>query len=366
MRRTIAIAGGVTLALLIGCAGSPLGESVQQALEPDPQLEESPAFGIDPDASTEDASTAINGDQDTNDSASTPVDADADTDSTAAVPQPGDPDFIGPVRPATDASISDAGGSPPLATVPEELRSYLRDLLALDLLTLDAEGGESARDRDLDWNAPITRRDYARWLFQVHNAFYAQDAGKRIRSGDTADTPAFQDVPATDPDFGAIQGLAEAGIIPSALSGNSTAVSFRPDAPLTRETLVLWKVPLDTRRALPQVDSATVTATWGFQDVTQIEPLALRAIAADYQLGDFANIRRAFGYTTLLQPQKAVTRAEAAAALWRFGTQTEGRTAKEVQQNPVPDSEASRSRPTRTEQNTVAIALGDHHRSQKI
>jgi len=144
------------------------------------------------------------------------------------------------------------------------------------------------------------------------------------------DTPAFTDVPATDPDYAAIQGLAEAGIIPSAFGGNSTAVNFRPDDPLVREDLILWKVPLDTREALPTTTPETVTETWGFQDTTEIEPLALRAIAADYQLGDFSNFRRAFGYTTLFRPDKSVTRAEAAAVLWRFGTQTEGRTAVEV------------------------------------
>ena len=128
-----------------------------------------------------------------------------------------------------------------------------------------------------------------------------------------------------------IQGLAEAGIIPSAFTGNSTAVNFRPDAPLVREDLILWKVPLDTRSALPTTSPEAVTETWGFQDTAQIEPMALRAIAADYQLGDFSNFRRAFGYTTLFRPDKAVTRAEAAATLWRFGNQTEGRTAAEVE-----------------------------------
>jgi hypothetical protein len=181
---------------------------------------------------------------------------------------------------------------------------------------------------------PISRREYARWLFTVNNRFYADTAANRIRPGRQGDTPAFQDVPPTDPDFAAIQGLAEAGIIPSALTGNSTAVTFRPDAPLTRETLALWKVPLDTRTALPPTTPEAVAATWGFQDANQIEPLALRAIAADFQLGDFANLRRAFGYTTLLQPKKAVTRAEAAATLWRFGTQTEGITAADVRDRP--------------------------------
>lgn len=189
---------------------------------------------------------------------------------------------------------------------------------------------EGSLDPEDFFNQPISRRRYAQWLFTLNNRFYADDRAKRLRPGRSSDTPAFQDVPPSDRDFAAIQGLAEAGIIPSTLTGNSTAVNFRPDAPLTRETLVLWKIPLDTRTALPDTTPTAVSETWGFQDVNAVEPLALRAIAADFQLGDFANIRRAFGYTTLLQPSKAVTHAEAAAALWRFGTQTEGITASEV------------------------------------
>jgi hypothetical protein len=148
-------------------------------------------------------------------------------------------------------------------------------------------------------------------------------------------------VPATHPNFGAIQGLAEAGIIPSAKTGNATAVSFRPDAPLTRETLVLWKVPLDSRTALPGATAEAITATWGFQDAAKIEPLALRAVLADNQNGDFANIRRAFGYTTLFQPQKGVTQAEAVAALWRFGNQTEGISAADLLKAPTPSASSS-------------------------
>jgi len=37
-----------------------------------------------------------------------------------------------------------------------------------------------------------------------------------------------------------------------------------------------------------------------------------------------------FGYTTLFQPKKPVTRAEAAASLWYFGFQGDGITAKEI------------------------------------
>jgi hypothetical protein len=181
---------------------------------------------------------------------------------------------------------------------------------------------------------PSPRREYARWLFTVNNRFYADTAANRIRPGRQGDTPAFQDVPPTDPDFAAIQGLAEAGIIPSALTGNSTAVTFRPDAPLTRETLALWKVPLDTRTALPPTMPEAVAATWGFQDANQIEPWPYGRSRRIFNWGILPICDAALGYTTLLQPKKAVTRAEAAATLWRFGTQTEGITAADVRDRP--------------------------------
>jgi hypothetical protein len=237
-----------------------------------------------------------------------------------------------------------------LAEVPEDLRGYVEDWLALGLLDGAAAGsaasgnagtGNAAGSPEFAPNQPITRGEFAQWLLTANNAFYPDAPAKRLRPATGSATPTFQDVPGSHPYFAAIQGLAEAGIIPSAKTGNATAVTFRPDAPLTRETLVLWKVPLDTRAALPTATAEAVTTTWGFQDTAKIEPLALRAVLADHQNGDFANIRRAFGFTTLFQPQKGVTQAEAAAALWRFGTQTEGVSAKDLLDQPAAASPSS-------------------------
>jgi hypothetical protein len=96
--------------------------------------------------------------------------------------------------------------------------------------------------------------------------------------------------------------------------------------------MILWKVPLDTRQALPSASIDAVKETWGFQDIARIEPKALRAVLADFQNGDQSNIRRVFGYTTLFQPKKPVTRAEAATALWYFGISGEGISAQEALQ----------------------------------
>ena len=140
----------------------------------------------------------------------------------------------------------------------------------------------------------------------------------------------FTDVPNTNPDFAYIQGFADAGVIPSALTNDPSATLFRPDAPLTREDLLLWKVPLDQRGALPKASLDNIKETWGFQDAAKINPKAWSALYADFQSGDRANLRRMFGFITIFQPKKPVTRAEAATALWYLGNQTDGISAEEA------------------------------------
>lgn len=239
----------------------------------------------------------------------------------------------------TPESVDSASGAEQNLTnfdnVPPELRQYVEDLATLGVLTSDASStSNKSNDSNTSFaaNKIITRRQYARWLINTNNRIYENLPGKQIRLAAESTQPAFQDVPSSDPDFEAIQGLAEAGLIPSPLSGNSTEVLFRPDAPLTRENLILWKVPLDTRQALPSASLDAVQQTWGFQDAGKIDPKALRAVLADFQNGEQSMIRRVFGYTTLFQPKKPVTQAEAAAALWYFGSQGEGISASDVLQ----------------------------------
>lgn len=212
-----------------------------------------------------------------------------------------------------------------LEKTPEPLVTYVREVAKLGVLSPIEPDSKAFAP-----NEAITRRTFARWLFEANNRFYRDRASQQVRPVSQAQTPAFQDVPPSDPDFAIIQGLAEAGIIPSRLTGDATIAQFRPDAVLTREVLLLWKVPLDTRSNLPSVDVTTVQETWGFQDAGKIDPKALGAIVADFSKGEQSNIRRLYGYTQLLQPEKPVTRAEAAAALWSFGTQGETVTAKEL------------------------------------
>ncbi|MGF1992114.1 MAG: S-layer homology domain-containing protein [Nostoc sp. ZfuVER08] len=263
------------------------------------------------------------------------------TSSNNNVPQAGDPQFIGPVQPANSASqpsTTTNNQTTPAATrepqtfndlnkAPQEWRQHIEDLAALGVLSLEPKTTKSNSVTTTNQFEPgkiVTRREYARWLIAANNAMYANNPAKQIRLAPETTQPTFSDVSSKDPDFPAIQGLAEAGLIPSPLSGDSVAVLFRPDAPLTREVLLLWKLPLDTRQGLPSATLDAVKQTWGFQDVARIDSKALRAVLADFQNGEQSNIRRVFGYTTLFQPKKPVTRAEAATALWYFGTQGEG------------------------------------------
>jgi S-layer homology domain len=200
-------------------------------------------------------------------------------------------------------------------------KKYLRELSELEVL--------SPTESQQPLDSIVSRRAYARWLLAAHNKIYQASPNQQLKLA-TADTPpSFTDVPANHPDFIAIQSLANAGIIPSTLSGSISSSTFQPDVPLTREELILWKVPLDSRQALPSASVAVVQKNWGFQDTAKISPAMLSSVLADYQNGDKSNIRRAFGYTTLFQPQKPVTLAETLSTIWYFGT-NDGRSAHDA------------------------------------
>ncbi|MEO1006271.1 MAG: S-layer homology domain-containing protein [Cyanobacteria bacterium J06638_38] len=216
-----------------------------------------------------------------------------------------------------------------LEEVPEQLQQPLQSVAALSILT-PYTGKANVELTKFAPNEIVTRGEYARWLIAANNRYYNDDPGKKIFVAAKTNQPAFKDIKAQHPDFEAIQSLAEAGLIPSRLTEDSTNLMFRPDAPLTREDLITWKVPLDTRQSLPKASLEAIEESWGFQDAANTDSAAVRALYADFQNGDRSNIRRIFGYTTLFQPKKPVTRAEAAASLSYFGFQGDGITAREI------------------------------------
>ncbi len=268
-----------------------------------------------------------------------------------AQPSPSPATVANSSTPNSPTSVQDFSD---LDKLPQELRQQIQDLAELGALSINPSSTKQATNTtgtSFEPNKTITRREFARWLVAANNKIFVNRPGQQIRLASGTSQPAFPDVPRTDPDFASIQALAEAGLIPSSLSGDTTAALFRPDAPLNRETLVTWKVPLDTRQALPNASLDTMKQTWAFQDAAKIDPKAMRAIAADNQNGEQSNIRRMLGYTTLFQPKKTVSRAEAASTLWYFGSQGEGLSAREallLKNQPSPSTPNAEATPSKS------------------
>jgi hypothetical protein len=297
--RPATLTGVVILSVgLIGC-----DRSLQQAFSPDPKAE-----------------------------ISTPINSVSSSPTLSPSPSPSDRVAVAP--------------SPvPSPPIPGALQPYVKDVVQLGRVENPGLFGKEFKP-----NQPISRGTFARWLVTINNRIYRDRPARQIRPAE-ASTPVFQDVSASNPNFAYIQGLAESGYLPSSLAGDSTQTRFRPSEPLTRETLLLWKVPVDRQQILPTVSANRVKQLWGFKDTNKIAATALSAVAADHQNGDLSNIRRLFGSTLLFQPRKPVTQAEAAAALWFVGIEGESLSAQDLlrseQQNrsqgsdPLPSSSSS-------------------------
>ncbi|XP_021615363.1 uncharacterized protein LOC110617070 isoform X4 [Manihot esculenta] len=170
-----------------------------------------------------------------------------------------------------------------------------------------------------------TRREYARWLVAASGALSRNTLSKVYPAMyiENATDLAFDDITPDDPDFSSIQGLAEAGLISSRLSSHDLLSSsdeeqgpfyFFPESPLSRQDLVSWKMALE-KRQLPEADGKILYHLSGFRDIDKINPDAWPALIADLSAGDQGIISLAFGCTRLFQPDKPVTKAQAAVAL---------------------------------------------------
>ncbi|XP_050914321.1 uncharacterized protein LOC127129028 isoform X2 [Lathyrus oleraceus] len=170
-----------------------------------------------------------------------------------------------------------------------------------------------------------TRREYARWLVFASGTLSRNTVSKVYPAMyiDNVTELAFDDITTEDPDFSSIQGLAEAGLIESRLSRRDIQLAadednspfyFLPESPLSRQDLVSWKMALE-KRQLPEADRKMLHRLSGFIDTDKIHPNACPALVADLSSGDQGIIALAFGYTRLFQPDKPVTKAQAALAL---------------------------------------------------
>ncbi|KAK1289439.1 hypothetical protein QJS10_CPB18g01582 [Acorus calamus] len=170
-----------------------------------------------------------------------------------------------------------------------------------------------------------TRREYARWLVFASGALSKNSASKVYPAMyiENVTQLAFDDITPGDPDFASIQGLAEAGLIQSRLSGyelndsldgEQGSIRFFPESPLSRQDLVSWKMALVKSR-LQEVDKKTLYQCSGYMDIDRINPDAWPALVADLSAGEQGITALAFGYTRLFQPNKPVTKAQAAIAL---------------------------------------------------
>lgn len=305
---------GVAALLLTGCQGTEWGEQVRRAVRV-PQEERSP--------NREDQ---VPSDPPTPSPRSTPADAVSDPERsptprpvTLSTPFTTDPDvdLDLDLDPDTDPAPAPPDPEPDSPTAARLRFTDLEDYpLAshavgqLDHLNVFPEisGPEFEPERS------VRRGEFARWLIRANNAIHSQDPSGQIRLARSGERPIFLDVPEDHPDFTPIQTLGVAGIA----EGDENQ-EFRPDSLLSRSALVQLKAPLDLPPGGIEGDRAALQEEWGFTDGEEIPEAAVAAIVADRTLGEQSSILRAFGPIRSFDPQKPVTRAEAALALSAFG-----------------------------------------------
>ncbi|XP_061957112.1 uncharacterized protein LOC133678687 isoform X1 [Populus nigra] len=180
-------------------------------------------------------------------------------------------------------------------------------------------------EADIQSSDLCTRREFARWLVTASSALSRSMLSKVYPAMyiENFTELAFDDITPDDPDFSSIQGLAEAGLISSKLSSGGLLSSsvenqgpfyFAAESPLSRQDLVSWKMALE-KRQFPEADKKMLYKVSGFRDIDKLNPDAWPALVADLSAGDQGIISLAFGCTRLFQPDKPVTKAQAAVAL---------------------------------------------------
>lgn len=174
-------------------------------------------------------------------------------------------------------------------------------------------------------NKPVLRREFARWLQHADAAIWAQNPSVAIRPAAPDARAYFTDVPPQDPDFTAIEGLHDAGVV---LAPDK---KFSPNLPITREDALAIKAYVDCGAPDPLLAGDTKQAYFelpAWRDRSQISTRDAAAIATcllqdqgTIPANRLDTIDRTFGTITALDPRRPLTRAEAAALIWKIGEQ---------------------------------------------
>ncbi|KAJ9163397.1 hypothetical protein P3X46_023069 [Hevea brasiliensis] len=170
-----------------------------------------------------------------------------------------------------------------------------------------------------------TRREYARWLVRLNSLLERNPKHRLVPSMLLSGSvvAAFDDVNVEDSDFDSIQALAEAGIIHSKLSGTNCGSDssngdlsffFYPDRFISRQDLINWKAQLEYR-FMPEMTEQMSRIKVDYMDVKEISSDASAELLIDLLAGDQSIIRKVFGQSRRVQPNKPLTKAQAAVAL---------------------------------------------------
>lgn len=184
-------------------------------------------------------------------------------------------------------------------------------------------------DYDASADDLCTRREYARWLVKA-NFILERKAKHRIVPMNLiagSVSPAFDDVNVDDPDFWCIQALGESGILSSRLSSlHSSSLSdiersneeerfyFLPNNFISRLDLVNWTAMLEYSM-FSELKEKMSRAKPCLLDLNTSYLNASPHLLVDLISGDGGIVSRTFGNTRRLQPEKPVTKAQAAVAL---------------------------------------------------
>jgi hypothetical protein len=160
-------------------------------------------------------------------------------------------------------------------------------------------------------NAPVSRAVFVRWLVKANNVYAGNQPAQQIRLAQGGSS-SFVDVSPSNPDFPYIQGLANTGYVIGV-----DAKHFAPNRLPTRETMVAIEEPLDLAANFNRYNPGLFTGT-GLTDEGKIAKPYRTAVFSDLSNGR-PILARVYGTFKTLQPQKAVTRSEAAVAVSEIG-----------------------------------------------